>query len=91
MRRLYGLFVVAGLCGMLVAALPGAADVPLVLERETQTPVSLSDLRSVQDRVEAVVEQVQAATVALQVGMGTGSGVIVSEDGYVLTAAPRDR
>jgi serine protease Do len=57
------------------------------MAREVQTPTNLSDLASMQDRVEEVVEKARSATVALQVGMGTGSGVIVSPDGIVLTAA----
>jgi serine protease Do len=37
--------------------------------------------------VERLAEEVAAATVNIQVGMGQGSGVVVTRDGYILTAA----
>jgi serine protease Do len=48
-------------------------------------PENVRDLRALQARVRAVVEKVSPAVVGLRVG-GQGSGVIISEDGYVLTA-----
>ena len=50
-------------------------------------PESIDDLREIEDRVQALIEKVTECTVALQVGPAQGSGVIVSADGYVLTAA----
>lgn len=50
-------------------------------------PDSIDDLREIEDRVQALIEKVTECTVALQVGPAQGSGVIVSPDGYVLTAA----
>jgi serine protease Do len=49
-------------------------------------PRSASDLRTIQARVEAVVKYSMPATVGVIVEDGQGSGVIVSRDGYVLTA-----
>ena len=49
-------------------------------------PKSMDDLKAIQARVEAVARQALPATVGLQMGDGQGSGVIVSKDGYVLTA-----
>ncbi|GBD36456.1 Putative serine protease HtrA [bacterium HR36] len=46
----------------------------------------LAQLRLVQDKVQAVVKQVMPAVVAVVVGQGQGSGVVVTRDGYVLTA-----
>ncbi len=51
-----------------------------------ESPKSLDDLRALEDRVRAVVAKVSAATVGVRVGSNSGSGVIVSEDGLVLTA-----
>lgn len=66
--------------GSAMAEQPAALDKP--------APETLDDLRVIQARVEAVAEQAAPATVALDLGIaGTGSGVVVSEDGYVLTAA----
>ena len=49
-------------------------------------PVSVADLKLIQGRVEAVVKEAMPATVAILLDDGQGSGVIVSKDGYVLTA-----
>jgi len=50
------------------------------------TPANLADLRLIQQRVEDVVKKSMPATVAVMAGSGQGSGVIVSKDGWVLTA-----
>ena len=47
---------------------------------------NLQDLRALQGQVEAIAKRVGPAVVGVRVGRGQGSGVIVSEDGYVLTA-----
>src|SRR4051812_47454988 len=49
-------------------------------------PEGLDDLRTLQTQVKAVLERVAPTVVGLRVGFGQGSGVIISEDGYVLTA-----
>ncbi len=49
-------------------------------------PESVQDLKDIQVHVRKVVEKVVPCTVGLRIGAGSGSGVIVSEDGYVLTA-----
>jgi len=56
------------------------------LPQVPNNPKSADDLRAVQDRVEAVVKYSLPATVGVLVEDGQGSGVIVSKDGYVLTA-----
>src|ERR1019366_7091964 len=50
------------------------------------SPESVDDLKAIQEHVAKVVEQVSPAVVSVQVGASFGSGVIVSKDGYVLTA-----
>lgn len=50
-------------------------------------PVNLTDLRAMQSELQGLSERVLPATVAVQVGPAQGSGVIISPDGYVLTAA----
>ncbi len=83
--------------GTLPPALPGARASlpPFVKEARPEiaslppaplTPRNAADLKAIQDRVEAVVKMALPATVGLQVSDGQGSGVIVSKDGYVLTA-----
>ena len=48
---------------------------------------TLEDLLSVQRQVQSVLDQARKAVVALESGGGTASGVIVSPQGLVLTAA----
>ncbi len=51
------------------------------------TPVSVSDLRAMQRQIQNVTKKIVPCTVGVRVGHAHGSGVIVNEDGYVLTAA----
>lgn len=51
-----------------------------------KVPTSLEDLQAMQAHVEKLIAKIQAATVGVRVGGAQGSGVIVSKDGYVLTA-----
>ncbi len=51
------------------------------------TPASLDDLKAIERHVKAIAPRLSRAVVAVQIGDSTGSGVVVSEDGVVLTAA----
>ncbi|MCA9105720.1 MAG: trypsin-like peptidase domain-containing protein [Planctomycetales bacterium] len=57
----------------------------------TRTPVApaetLDSLRAKQVQIRDVIERVMPSTVVISDGVGSGSGVIVSEEGLVLTAA----
>lgn len=52
-----------------------------------QAPGSQADLLLIQDALLEAVPKAKAATVCIDLGEGTGSGVIVSADGLVMTAA----
>lgn len=52
-----------------------------------EVPESVDELRAMQARIQELSEKVIPSTVGLRVGGSQGSGVIVSADGYVLTAA----
>jgi len=52
-----------------------------------EEPTSLAQLRAMQKINRDVAEQVFRATVNIQMGNSQGTGVIVSDDGYILTAA----
>ena len=59
------------------------------LSEQTANPLPGSEelLRNLQQRSIELSKTLIAATISIQVGSSQGSGVIVSEDGYVLTAA----
>lgn len=56
-----------------------------------EAPANVLELKAMQERVQKLAKQVIPCTVNVRIGRGRGqaqgSGVIVSEDGYVLTAA----
>ncbi len=49
-------------------------------------PENTDDLKAMESHIQALSEKVVPCTVAVQIRGGMGSGVIISEDGYVLTA-----
>ena len=85
-----GAFVLAAILSTTPAF---AADIPKAAEAvkwETTritSPESVAEMKALQTRVKDVSKQALPSTVGLLVGIGAGSGVIVSEDGLVLTAA----
>ena len=54
---------------------------------EGASPATVDDLKLMQQQVQQLTEKLIACTVGVQVGHAWGSGVIISKDGYVLTAA----
>lgn len=71
--------------GMDAALAQEKVEAPDVFEKST--PASIKDLREIQDHVTKLVEKLKPCTVSLQIGGAQGSGVIVSADGLILTAA----
>jgi len=49
-------------------------------------PTSIADLRAMQEQVRTLVKRVSPAVVEVEVGYGSGSGVVISPDGLVLSA-----
>ena len=87
--RLFQALTVLALGMMLVPSRPGilvALDDAWPTDR-TDFPTDVAQLRALQNRVQQVVEKCTPSTVGILIGIGAGSGVIVSEDGLVLTAA----
>lgn len=64
---------------------PPAAQQPKPSPR-IGSPRNLADLVAIEARVKAVAAKVLPSVVAVRVGESQGSGVVVSQDGYVLTA-----
>lgn len=53
----------------------------------TTSPASIAELRALEAQIKVVVDKALPSTVAVLIPGGAGSGVIVSDDGLVLTAA----
>jgi len=89
-RRLWGLW----LLGWLLTLGPAWTEpLPSKPDADGQNPAAktsvaqeIAELRQVQQRVQAVVRKVTPAVVAVLINPGQGSGVVVTADGYVLTA-----
>jgi serine protease Do len=86
------------ICLVLVGlALPAwsFAQSPVALEPPAETaevlaaraPVDVEDLREIQEQLHRVIAQALPATVSVEIDDAAGSGVIVSRDGLILTAA----
>lgn len=54
---------------------------------DKKAPEDRKDLEAIQSSLQKALPQARAATVCIDLGEGSGSGVIVSEDGLILTAA----
>lgn len=76
------LFVTVTACGQ-----EGLLFSGLDLEPPAAPTTSLSELMSIQSKARKVAKQAQECTVGLVLNNAMGSGVVISEDGYILTAA----
>lgn len=88
MRRILTIFLVCLMPGGLLPAaevLPVSPELAAVLER--RYPQNVADLQLLEAQVEKVATQAVPATVEIEVGHNIGSGVIISPEGLVLTAA----
>jgi len=71
----------------LLFPLVAVAEVGRLYVNDKKAPDSRQDLEALQNRLIEVLPKARAATVCIDLGEGSGSGVIVSADGLVLTAA----
>ncbi len=67
--------------------LPAVSQAGRPALNDKEAPQNLDDLREIQAALQSNLARARAATVCLQMGAGSGSAVIISEDGLVLTAA----
>ena len=73
-----------------VAAVPKPAPgkmEKLSIAFRKDVPSSLDDLKAMEKRIKEIAARVSPAVVAVRVDGASGSGVVISEDGLVLTAA----
>lgn len=70
---------------VLLAASPAFAKRPYINDKKA--PSDRHDLEVIQTHLREALPDARRATVCIDLGEGTGSGVVVSEDGLVLTAA----
>lgn len=54
---------------------------------DKKAPTSAEDLRAIESALKGSLATARKATVCLELGQGSGSGVIISPDGLILTAA----
>jgi len=69
------------------ALLVGAVQAQRPLFNDKEVPKTQEDLLEIQNALQAHLEKSREATVSITDGKGSGTGVIVSEDGIILTAA----
>lgn len=66
--------------------LPSSQAAPLPDDLETSEPKNIEELKAIQKQVKIVLEKAVPCTVCLVYSDHSGSGVIISSDGYILTA-----
>ncbi len=58
---------------------------PRAIQKNT-TPNSIDELRAMEQHTQKVIDKVMPAVVGVRVGPGQGSGVIIDDEGHILTA-----
>jgi len=69
------------------SAAPYADELDDLLVLNRPVPRNANDLRVIEQAATRVAAKVVSCTVGVQVGNNHGSGVVITESGYVLTAA----
>lgn len=72
---------------IVLSGLLGQASAKVLPFNQQKVPKTTEDLLAIQNALVENLERVRKATVSISLGQGFGSGVIVSPDGLVLTAA----
>lgn len=81
-------FVTCGLCAMLVVASAAYAQQDLLVSAfDKAVPETRRDLLTIERSAVELAKRVAPCTVALNLDYAMGSGVVISEDGLILTAA----
>jgi serine protease Do len=88
-RAALALVLLSGMVGRSSAASGSVAEPKLTPPAAVHhaVPESVEELRAIQEHVKKVLAKVNPSVVALRIGQAWGSGVIIDEDGTILTAA----
>ena len=87
LRHFASTFLLLASVGVCTPGLYSAERVELASALDKPVPETIEDLQAIEQQVKLVARKAIPATVGLRVGRAQGSGVIVSEDGLILTAA----
>jgi serine protease Do len=80
-------FLAAALCGLITfRALADDAAPAADSALDKPAPETVEDLQAIEEKVTALVERTSDCTVGLRIRNSYGSGVVVTGDGYILTA-----
>lgn len=80
-------FPTISLSFLLAASIPLQGQNDWAAINDKKAPQDRKDLETIQGLLTKALPKAREATVCIQIGEGSGSGVIVTEDGLVLTAA----
>jgi serine protease Do len=80
-----GLWMASTAAGQIPVLLEEPSEVVAVLR--ARSPQDPADLRLIQTQLQRVIARVLPATASVEIGNAAGSGVVVTKDGLVLTAA----
>lgn len=91
----FGKFVLVMVTGLVLATHSYADDLKVKLVSEAfvksvlkkPAPENVRDLLAIEQRLQKILPKISSATVNIRVGRAQGSGVIVDEEGYIITAA----
>ena len=72
---------------LIISLVTAHADIVSTKSWHKQVPQGIEDLVAIQERLRSLLPQTKAALVSIEALDGAGSGVIVSEDGLLLTEA----
>ena len=86
-RSLRWLIIPLLICGIAPSSsrLFGGDQTPPALKSGV-APESVDELKAIERHIQEIIARVTPSVVAVQIGFGQGSGVIVSADGLILTA-----
>lgn len=82
-KRMKSFSILTTCCGLF--GMMNATARPWINEKPA--PQNSADLMAIQEALQQTLPKTRAATIAIEYGGGSGSGVIISADGLVLTAA----